>query len=87
MQGHAGDIVRRLQKEVLYYLFYAVYCKSNTLEDYLQNIVVEAMQQFTLERQAATEWLSAYEGMFPELGAIIDHFTMGPCLVLKVRSH
>lgn len=47
---------------------------------------VNAIQQFSLERQAATEWLDVYRDVYPEYNATIAHFCAGPSIVLKLSG-
>lgn len=47
---------------------------------------ITALQQFTLDRAAAEELLEVYKGVIPEYGAMVEHYTSGPCIALELRG-
>ena len=47
---------------------------------------ISAMQMINLDKPTAEEFLEVYKGVLPELTAVVDHITSGPCIVMEVRQ-
>jgi nucleoside-diphosphate kinase len=45
---------------------------------------ITALEMFSLDRQAAEEFLEVYRTVVPEYNAIVEHFTSGPSIALEV---
>jgi len=47
---------------------------------------ISAMQLFTLDREAAQEFLEVYKTVVPEYNQMVDQLTTGPCIALEIRA-
>lgn len=47
---------------------------------------VSAVQLFTMDRQAASEFMDVYKGILPQFNAIIDELCTGSCIVVEVEG-
>ncbi len=41
---------------------------------------------FTLDKPTAEEFFEVYKGVLPEFTSMIEHMTLGPCIVMEIRQ-
>ena len=46
---------------------------------------ISSMEMFHLNKPTAEEFFEVYKGVLPEFPSMIEHMTIGPCIVLEVR--
>ena len=46
---------------------------------------ISSMEMFILDKPTAEEFLEVYKGVLPEFTSMIEHMTIGPCIVMEIR--
>lgn len=48
---------------------------------------ISALQMFSLDKNAASEFLEVYQTILPEYNAIVEQMQSGPCIAMEVRTN
>ena len=46
---------------------------------------ISSMEMFILDKPTAEEFFEVYKGVLPEFTSMIEHMTIGPCIVMEIR--